>query len=194
MMRSIWFSLVIVFFVGCGVLTDSSNNTYVGPGGGDGNGNDTDSNTSTDTNTSTDDGHIGDSIFDTSDATYDKQACLIDSTYVVMTDSSFDPLSTNDEENGIEISSRYDYNADVEETQVSIFYPELTQNKVGQSVIVYADNVDTYRFGFDQSWVGNENKTVYVMTPKGFTRYYGCYRYELSSLNGTEITSTKVYR
>ncbi len=131
------------------------------------------------------------SVFDTSGAEQDQNACIVDSVFNFLKDTSFDPLSSADLVNAIEISSKYDYNSDVELTEAVIFYPNLTQSVLSRSVTVYADG---YRFGFDESWVANGQRTIYVRTPKIGSLYYGCYRYLLNSIDATLITPTKVYR
>ncbi len=191
---------LIISFSGCGVETDSSSKTTntTGTGGTLDNNDTNDSNTSdSDNNNGT--GSIptitptgSNSGFDTQDALFDKNACTLDATYNVISDSSFDPLSTANIENGIEINSAYPYTADLDATKVALFYPTLTKSLVGQFVNVYA--TEYYRFAFDKAWLGNGDNTIYVRPPKGKALYYGCYRFELNSLDAGTITSTKVFR
>ena len=131
------------------------------------------------------------SIFDTSGAVKDQSACIINSTFNFIKDSSFDPLSTSDELNAVEISSKYDYNSDIALTEVAMFYPNLTKSILSKNVTVYETD---YRFGFDEAWVANTQRTIYVRTPKIASLYYGCYRYTLDSTDAGSITATKVYR
>ena len=190
---------VIIGFTVCGVETDSSSktvNTTATEGNPD--NNDTDDNTSSgsDINGTTNPPDItptgSNSGFDTQDAQFDKNACTLEGVYEIVSDSSFDPLSTANIENGVEINSAYPYTADLEATKVALFYPPLTQSLVGQFVNVYA--TQEYRFSFDKAWVGNGDKTIYIRPPKGNSLYYVCYRFELNSLDAGTITSTKVFR
>ncbi|MEA3227549.1 MAG: hypothetical protein U9P38_00590 [Campylobacterota bacterium] len=130
------------------------------------------------------------SNFDMKYATFDEKACSIVNGYNVISDSSYDPNATSDDDNGIEISSKYAYTSDLEATKIYIFYPTLTQELLNQTTNVFSDN---YRFGFNNAWVANDNKTVYVRLAKDDAGNYGCHRYELDSLTGS-IQSTKVYR
>lgn len=195
---------IIISFSACGVETDSSASTKntSGVDGSDTTGG-TDNNTSGDgdgtdntgggTKNPTDVTPTGsNSGFDTKDALFDKNACTLESGYNVISDSSFDPLSTADIDSGVEINSAYPYTADLEATKVALFYPTLTKSLIGQFVNVYATQY--YRFAFDKAWLGNSDKTIYVRPPKGNALYYGCYRFELNSLDAGTITSTKVFR
>ena len=194
-MKLVVISLSIIFvFGGCGVETSSSAEKSSST---DIQGDITDSNSSsdiTDTNSSSDvnstESPVSNSNFDMKDATFDAQSCSIENGYNVLSDSSFDPNATPDDNNGIEIESRYAYNTDVEATKVYIFYPNLTQEMKSRNVNVYSEN---YRFGFDEAWIANSN-TVYVRLAKDGIGHYSCYRYELNSLTGSSITGTKVYR
>jgi len=197
-------NLILVFFLiigfsGCGVETDSSTKTTdtSGTGGSNPDSNSTDGNTgNSDDNGTTNSPDItptgSNSGFDTQDALFDKNACTLEGVYEIVSDSSFDPLSTANIENGVEINSAYPYTADLEATKVALFYPPLTQSLVGQFVNVYA--TQQYRFSFDKSWVDNDRKTIYIRPPKGNSLYYMCYRFELNSLDAGTITSTKVFR
>ena len=190
---------VIIGFTGCGVETDSSSktvNTTATEGNPD--NNDTDDNTSSgsDINGTTNPPDItptgSNSGFDTQDALFDKNACSLDTGYHAIADSSFDPVSTADIENGVEINSAYPYTADLEATKVALFYPTFTKSLIGQFVNVYA--TEYYRFAFDKAWLENGDNTIYVRPPKGKALYFGCYRFELNSLDAGTITSTKVFR
>ncbi|QSZ40611.1 hypothetical protein GJV85_00245 [Sulfurimonas aquatica] len=130
--------------------------------------------------------------FDKTGASYDANSCNIVGDYKAISDTSFDPLSTVDPVNGIEINSDLGYTSDLQGTTVAIYYPTLTKVLVGQFVNVYTDK--KYRFGFDKAWLSNVNKTVYVRTPSIDGLDYSCYRFTLTSLTPGAITSTKVYR
>jgi hypothetical protein len=193
--------LLLSSFYGCGVETDSSSNstTYITDGELDDNSSQTQdsltdgtSSINPDGSINVDSGTISNNGFSTADALYDSSACLVNDTYLAIDDSSFDPLSNVDVENGIEINSDYPYDSDVEETKVAIYYPRLTQPLINKSINVYSDTF--YRFGFDEAWVDNENQTIYIRTPRGDKNYNICYRYTLNSLVATTITPTKVYR
>ena len=197
-MKLVVISVSIIFiFGGCGVDTSSSAEDSKSSVKIIDDGSDTNSSTNVDDNSSSTDGtdNIPDapassSNFNVKDATFDKQACSIENGYKVLIDSSFDPNATPDDDNGMEIESRYAYNTDVEATKVYIFYPKLTQKKKFRSVNVYSEN---YRFGFDEAWIANSH-TIYVRLAKDGAGHYSCYRYELNSLTGSSITGTKVYR
>ena len=197
-MKLVVISVSIIFiFGGCGVDTsssagDSKSSVNIIEDGADTNSSSgvDDNSSSTDGKDNIPDGPVSSSNFNIKDAIFDKQACSIGNGYQVLIDSSFDPNATPDNDNGIEIESRYAYNTDVEATKVYIFYPILTQDKVFRNVNVYSEN---YRFGFDKAWISNVN-TIYIRLAKDGAGHYSCYRYELNSLIGTELKSTKVYR
>lgn len=199
------FSLLFVgfMFVGC-VDTDSSsrtstvdtdNNTSVGD--------DTNTTTGDDNNTSDGDDNYDDiepnadqenSDYDTRGAILDPNACRITDIYSeTLLHSSFAPGRESDVENGIEIGSRYPHSTNIELTRVALFYPRLIQSPIERSVSI---SKPTYVLSFDQSWVGNAEKRVYVRTPKVAENngYFGCFRYDLNSVTAAEIEAVKVYR
>lgn len=200
-MKRISLSLsIILMFGACGVETSSSSKVVSAKttdSVSDSNSSTvSDSNSSTVSDNNQTSSGNGDSVasssnFDMKDATFDAQACSIDNGYRVISDSSFDPNATPDDSNGIEIESRYAYNSDVEATKIYIFYPDLTQEIKSHNVNVYSEN---YRFGFNEAWLANSNNIVYVRLAKNGVGHYACYRYELNSLTGTSVQSTKVYR
>lgn len=183
---------ITVFFLGCGVETDSSfsdSTTTSDPGTGD--GNTTDDNT-TDTNgTGVTVVDSSDSGFDKTDAEEDVNACIINGVFQTLDDSSFDPLAAADATNGVEIASQYAYSVDLEATKVVLFYPDLSVTKLDEQTHIYEDD---YRFSYDKAWSSNNVPTVYIRLPKNVYGAYSCYRYELDSLSGDQITKTKVYR
>lgn len=132
-----------------------------------------------------------DTIFDANEAIEDPNACMASGLFNALIDSSFDPLGTADEPNGVEISSRMAYNAKVEMTQVILYYPDLTQTL--QSTFVNQSET-LYRFTYNAAWLYNVPKTVYVRTPQDSNGKYSCYRYEINSAVDNSLTKTKVYR
>lgn len=199
-MRYVLYLFLLVSLVGCGVDTDSSlrdtgQDTNISDG--DDQTDPTDDNTTDDDDSSTDD--LGDpnedqsrSDFDTRSAEKDQNACIINGTYKnAKEDSSFDPTGTVDEANGIVISSLLSYNADVDKTKVTVYYPDLIATPMNTQTTLYEDY---YRLSFDQSWPANSEKTIYVRIPRGIeSNYYGCMRYTLS-VNTSSIVGQRVYR
>ena len=190
---------VTVFFFGCGVETNSSVGNPTSTTGDDtGTGTDTgDSNDSNITDPTDDNGGTividdsSDSGFNKTDAEQDSSACIINDTYKVIDDSSFDPLANSDLANGLELASQYNFSTDLEATKVALFYPELTVTKLDKNVHLYEEN---YRLSFDKAWTSNSLARVYIRTPLDINGAYSCYRYDLDSLSGDSITKTKVYR
>ena len=184
--------LITVFFLGCGVETDSSfgdSTTTSEPGTGDGNS--TDDNTTDGSGTGVVVDDPSSSGFDQNDAELDSSACIINATYEAIDDSSFDPLANADVDNGLEIASQYNYSTDLEATKVALFYPELTVVKLDINMHIYEES---YRFSFDKAWPSNDLASIYIRTPQNIYGTYSCYRYDLDSLSGDTITKTKVYR
>jgi len=187
----------------CGVSTDSSSSQVLSSTGTV-DKNTTDTNSTTDTNTTdsnsssggdTNTGSTGitstGSGFVVDGAEYDANSCIINTTYTVLSDTSLDPVSAFDVVNGVEISSKYPYSPNVDETKVAIFYPTLGQLLVNNAINVYFED---YRLGFDKAWSSASNKIVYVRQPVAGTKLYECYRYDLSSLETQSISGVKVYR
>jgi len=188
---------LMFFFHACGV--DSSSSSAVISQSSDGTDsatttvdvNTSDTNT-TDSNTSTT--TVVDSTvsgFSKTDAEEDANACLISDIYHFIEDSSFDPNAVADATNGVDITSQYAYSADLEATKVVLYYPSLSTVLLSEVIHVYEEN---YMFSFDKAWSANTLSNVYVRTPKDIFGAYGCYRYDLSSVSGTTIQKTKVYR
>ena len=190
--------LITVFFLGCGVETDSSvGDSTTTSGSGTDDGNSTDDNTTDSTDDTSED--LGDptadqinSDFDTRDAIKDQSACIINDTYKNgIDDSSFDPEETLDSENGISISSFLAYSTDDKKTRVTVYYPDIGTTLTDNQIVI---TESYYRVGFDQSWPTAANKTIYVQTPKGIdSNYYGCIRYTLSLVKSS-IVAQRVYR
>lgn len=136
------------------------------------------------------------SIFDTSGAEKDQFGCLTGDandgyTNNSIKDSSNDYLGTNDEEEGIGVTSRYSYNADSTRTEVTLFYHDLYISRFMSAKSVVQDH---YTVSIDNAWSENEKTIFYIRTPKDKNDLYGCYRYDVSSMDTDSVTITKVYR
>jgi hypothetical protein len=139
-----------------------------------------------------------DSIFDTEGAIEDEFACMVGDpndgyTDNSLADTSFDNQGEEDAEYGIGINSRFAYNDDITKTEVRVYYHSLKPTRTMDIVSVYESN---YRVDVDTAWADNDERVIYVRTPKDENDLYGCYRYDLSFVD-TDITSlvgTKVYR
>ncbi|MEA2100107.1 MAG: hypothetical protein U9P72_08255 [Campylobacterota bacterium] len=132
------------------------------------------------------------SDFDMQDAILDEKACGAFTGFLTMKDNSFDPEGFYDNENGITLGSSYPMSFNPIDTEVVLFYPTLNRSKNDVFTTIYEEN---YYISFDQAWVGNTDRTVYVKTPQleETDNKYGCYRYELNSVN-SNINGVKVYR
>jgi len=131
--------------------------------------------------------------FDTKDAILDENACVASNGYHVIKNSGFMPDKTEDSDNGISLKSTYEYNTNEEFSEVELFYPDLNQTKEGENVVVFQDN--SYYFAFDKAWTNNENKTIYIRTPKTDENgTYRCYKYVLNFRVSTDVKPTKVFR
>jgi hypothetical protein len=162
-------------------------------------------NNSTDTNntdnTNTDDNktdvQLANSTFDTVGAIEDRFACILgDSndgyTDKIIKDDSFDPTATIDQEYGIGINSRFDYNDDPTKSQAAVYYTSLKTAKTNKYVSIYETD---YRLDIDTGWANNDEKVIYVRTPKNKNDLYGCYRYDLSNITvAGAVRGIKVYR
>ena len=137
------------------------------------------------------------STFDVENAIVDSFACFLgDSnqgyTNNVIKDDSNDYLGASDEEDGLGINSRYPFNSDITKTEVALFYYDL---EVVRSMDVVSIVEDDYTVSIDTAWADNTNSRLYVRTPKGGNDLFGCYRYDVSSIDIDQtVTVTKVYR
>ena len=193
--------LLSFFLLACGVETNSSSlhnsetgdtNSSTDTGDNDENGGDNDNNdgsTGSGGTTVVVDGSSNG--FDKVDAINDANACIINGTFQVINDSSYDPNAVADSLNGLELASQYPFSSDLEATKVALFYPSLSLPLLNEVVHVYEDN---YRLSFDKAWSSATLPSVYIRTPKSSTGFYSCYRYDLDSLSGSTIVKTKVYR
>jgi len=196
--------LSIFLLLGCGVDTSSSSASLQNSTGStttDGTTTDANNGT-TDTNDSTtgtnDNGGTTVIVDESTDAGYSKvdaekdvNACLINDTFQIISDSSFDPNAIADAANGLELASQYPYSIDLEATKVVLFYPSIGTALFNKTVHIYEEN---YRLSFDKAWSTSKLPIVYIRTPKDVNGVYSCYRYDLASINGNSITKTKVYR
>lgn len=134
---------------------------------------------------------ITQSIFDTTDALLDEQACSQTNDYNMLSHSALQVEKSEDRTNGIAIASEYPKGKTLDDSQVQIFYPMLESTLTSESVIVFQDH---YYFVFDKSWIKNSNRTVYIRTPKDENDLYSCYRFELNFSTSTSVNGTKVFR
>ncbi len=132
------------------------------------------------------------SDFDQDGAILDNEACGAFDGYFTIKDNSFDPEGFYDDTNGITLGSSYPMSFNPNDTEVVLFYKQLTETKTGIFSNIYEDN---YYLSFDQAWIKNSDRTIYLKTPKleATNNKYGCYRYELNSIDST-INRVKVYR
>jgi hypothetical protein len=211
--------VIIVFLNDCGVdtssspseqtATDTSTNPNTSNGGtvglidpnpvsggttGDSGGTDGGDGGSTPIDTT---GDQANSVFDVSGAVLDQYACLIGEagsgyTDNSISDTSADDRSENDIEYGVEINSKLPLDrANPTSMIVTVFYYSLKTQLLEVWKSIYEDN---YRLSVDTAWGSNDETTMYVMTPRNSEGYFGCYRYEFSSLSKGTYTKTKVYR
>lgn len=138
------------------------------------------------------------SIFDTIGAIEDEFACLLGDvndgfTNNIIKDNSNDYLGEIDEEDGLGITSRYPFNSDIAKTEVALFYYDL---KPSRSMDVKSFVEDKFTVSIDTAWADNEQKVMYVRTPKeGINDLYSCYRYDAQTIDRDgKVTITKVYR
>ena len=131
------------------------------------------------------------SSFDKSEAVLDEQACSISNDYNWLSHTSFSPNKSEDTENGLSLKSEYGFGESIQDNEIIIYYPNLTEPKTDENTIVFGDE---YYFVFDKAWVQNSKKTLYVKTPKDENGIYSCYRFELNSASATNISRRKVFR
>ena len=143
-----------------------------------------DENTTIITNTESD--------FEKENAILDTQACGAFDGFLTMKDNSFDPEGFYDSVNGITIGSSYQLSFSPKNTEIVLFYPNLTTTKTNDFRTIYENN---YYISFDKAWIGNIKRTIYIKTPilETTNNKYGCYRYELNSIS-SNINGIKVYR
>ncbi|SFV75873.1 hypothetical protein MNB_SM-3-803 [hydrothermal vent metagenome] len=132
---------------------------------------------------------ITQSIFDKEGAILDQQACRATNGYNYLTYSNTEETKNEDTTNGISIKTDGDGTS-----LVKIFYPTLEYPKTPYDATIVFPNNDYY-FSFNNAWVNNPNRTIYVMTPnQSDNTIYDCYRFELDSTNARDIKGVKVFR
>ncbi len=129
--------------------------------------------------------------FDSSYALLDEQACNTSDGYMKMGNDSSINAASVDELNGVRINSNYTLSEDLDMSQVNIFYKPLEGSITNSVAVIFGDK---YYFVYDEAWTQNTSRTIYVQTPKNEDGLHSCYRYELSSINTSEIKATKVFR
>ena len=144
-----------------------------------------------------DGGSQADSIFSVENAVYDKFACFLGNvndgyTNNIIKDDSYDYLGEIDEEDGLGITSRYAFNSDVSKTEVVLYYYDLL---LPRAMNVVSISEDLYTVTIDTAWAQNAQSVVYVRTPKDKDDLFGCYRYDLQSIDvDGNAQVTKVYK
>ena len=191
-MKAILFIIMIVF-LGCGVETSSSGSVSSPPNNGIVPPENNETVPPENNETVPPDNNETESDYDMEGAILDDKACGSFEGYTAMKDNSFDPEGFYDSENGITIGSSYPLSFNPSESEVVLFRPDLLETKIGTFTVIYGEN---YYVSFDQAWVTNVNNIIYVKTPQNADTNdkYGCYRYELDSINNKDINETKVYR
>ena len=129
------------------------------------------------------------SLFDKTDAVFDKQACQVNSNFNVLVSNSSSSNSGADSINAISIQSEF-INDIIEETEVTLFYPTLQVSKGDTNIIAFKDR---HFFVFNNAWVDNNDNTIYIQTPKDNSTLFECHRFKLDSTDVTSITGEKVY-
>jgi len=135
---------------------------------------------------------ITQTLFNTTNAELDDNACVSQYDYHQLKSNAFVPEIVEDSKNGIGIKSSYGMGENLEDSEVILFYPSLSQ-KLSNDVTVVFQESGEYYFTFDKSWADNAEKTVYIRTPKDTQGLYSCYRYLLSSVHSSEIEAVKVF-
>lgn len=137
---------------------------------------------------------ITNSMFDQTDAIYDKDACTQNNYYTnALYDSDVNrTVFAEDTQFGLIINFHDTF--DLNETAVNkftLYYPNLIQTKINEEpVTIFKEN---YYFSFNKAWA-TQGDQVYIQTPVGLSGYYGCYKAVLDSTQSTNIELIKVYR
>lgn len=227
MIKLFAFVLIVIFFNACGVDTSSSDKDGGIPTSNDNTneptdlidpnpidtGDDTDTPGNGDGNNPGDNTNIENSIFDTSNAIYDANACD-GSSYRMKRDSTVVGESTVGENganfaivdgHGLEIASRHSEGSlsTRDKTWVTLFYklyPETSA--LGQTYASFTES-GVFSINYDTAWndssVSNINNIVYVRSDnydnsEDSLEKPSCYRAALNSDVGSEIDVKKVYR
>lgn len=145
----------------------------------------------------TNDANQTDSDFDIAGAIEDEYACSIGDvnggfTNNVLKDNSNDYLGGFDLEDGLGITSRFAYSEDTAESEVVLYYYDLKPVRTFKVITVLGYK---HTLSIDTAWASNNEKVIYVKTPKNSDGLFGCFRYDLSSIDvDSDVPITKVYR
>lgn len=136
---------------------------------------------------------ITQTAFDTLNAEYDENGCTSNNAYNIL--STYDLINTFNEDisNRVGIKSGYQIGDTSEESEVTLYYPTISQSALFNPVdkiVVYEENYDIL---YDAAWSNSVEQTIYVKTPQDAQGLHSCYRYTLNSIHANEITSTKVF-
>jgi hypothetical protein len=127
--------------------------------------------------------------FDTTNATYDEQACKTTNGYISLSNAYIAQSLSEDSTNEISIKSNYAAGETLDLSEVKVYYPELEGSATGSVALVFGEN---YYFVYDEAWTQNSNKTIYIQTPND-DGLQTCYRYELNTISTSDIYPTKVF-
>lgn len=212
------FSLLLLLG-GCGVSTDSSSGVSLFTSKNLSDVNTSDKNSSVDTNSTVDSnssdgnttsgvttpndpnaGTVPDAnktIFDSTDAVFDADACNSAS---VSADPLQDSNVNSDREkfdtvNGIKVQSLYPETFDELDSLVSVYYNKFptTSTLKDDRTLFYGDN-SRYYVGYDLAWLDVTDAFVYIKIPKLENEKQSCYKLTLDKEQGTDATAQKVYR
>ena len=196
-MKYLYALLILLSLVSCGVETDSSGSLSYSPSDPSDPTDPTDPSDPTDPTDPTDPSDPEtDPIFDIVDAEYDEHACSSAySTASPLQNNAGDERETADNVNGMKILSLYDETTDDIDSNVVMYYNNLSSDISLKDVRsnVYGDNA-RFIVTYDLVWVTQSDNTVYVKTPKLTNELHSCFRVKLDSEDGSSISSVKVYR
>jgi hypothetical protein len=131
------------------------------------------------------------SKFNKTNALYDENACILNTTYSNSNEQNTTEERFVDITNGITMG--FDETEVLAPTSFMLFYPDIGSVELQNDVDSQVKFEDAYYFSYDSAWI-NTGKSVYLQAPSDTNISIDCYKIILDELYGHNLTLQSVYR
>lgn len=131
------------------------------------------------------------SKFNKTNALYDENACVLNSTYSNSNEQNTTAERFVDTTNGITMG--FDATEVTGFASFMLFYPDIGSVELQNDVDSQVKFEDAYYFSYDSAWI-NTGKSVYLQAPSDTNTSIDCYKITLDELYGHNLSPQSVYR
>jgi hypothetical protein len=131
------------------------------------------------------------SKFNKTNAIYDENACVRNTTYSNTNEQNTTAERFVDTTNGITMG--FDETEVLAPASFTLFYPDIGSVTLQNDVDSQVKFEDAYYFSYDSAWIGT-GKSVYLQAPSDTNTSIDCYKITLDELYGHNLAPQSVYR